>query len=1293
MRYVSENIGEISRLLREHKVERKSAYISNFDATVKDKAIAELLINAQLATPELTKKNVVKLLSGQLSWPKCNDETYQKVINVDLSTLEKLGLVTFYGNYCQINAYSIPDKDELHESCHSLHEAFELLKNIVSGREGFVKPYFKIDKEVAKSVLKAKSLPFIISEFTDERGFYHLQALKFELDSLIAEFLWNAAVDKLGFKESKTDPYKLDFEHDEIEPLEKWFLISNVYSSGHFVNINFQFVNDFNQQVYTAFLGHMISKDEQLKQPQYVLVNKWACELDVRGLFLNIQGTSYIQINISDASRDQSSYKEVIKKRSIEEIESLFFTVSGLTASTGCSIFFEPLLRQSSFRGRPNYYFSALKIIIEADIYTDTITIDSRGQLEQLFEASKSSYELRDMLMKDMVDFCSVEYLLYLLSQKETATSALYIFSKYPRLQALDLSHDERARYHLKYFPVVCNEFLNMHHKTYFNINSEHESIGKGYVVELLTLMAKRFINLNYRGEPNAGKDCLDILLNKMTLEQVSLISEPLIDDIEEDGESDLYKQAWKYYLLFWLLEKAENYNFPNRKQIVTRSQKLILALYCKQFNSSVDNKDHSFNAYMFFDLLPWWRIQDCYVAEYLDLVGQPHRWFTKLVVTNDFCWQNKSLLRGYYQLLMALYSENREQALNNSIISKILALLETFGFADEPREIYSIFDDDWNDDYRLWRKFSTFVENLNDYEFSRVIETLRAGAPPLKTLELCHQLNRKSRKTTLLEFIKDLSTKEAFGNQGINDLEASLDYACRVGLVDTAEHILKQGLLLLNDKKSYINQRLPEMEILHVRNKWEVYKYKISLLLIYNDEQLCDKAKLKKVQELSTPFDGEVISHNKQDLITDCDCFRRNICALIFFNEEPETAYNYFDGLYKQLRHLSYAGNRFSSKLNYLERRDASISEYRAALDEWLDSIQGADIQKIESVIISRWFNCLCKVADYKEADSVWAKLSTNQCKNIAIVTSYCNLLKERGEHYSAQTIFEDLRRYHKVSSLGEDADEQLRELEQLIIGDMEPKQILALTKNTTYSIVNRPKSVDELRRALHEIQSKDLPDLASIIGEPNSTPELFLYNQISKIIGELLVRKNNLNVKLGEKSNKSHRIVKEDLINDWVTSLFDHRMSYLGLSCRDQKRGGRSSRQNSDGVGEIDFFLCDKNNERIAIMEAFRLFSHNTTVIDEHLNKIAGYDQECLSPVFILAYCDVAGFSELCDKYYERNKNRDYLGFNKSRLQNEQIENTKSDSSVSFYKEIRYRDKKPVVIYHMMVNLRFDS
>lgn len=290
-----------------------------------------------------------------------------------------------------------------------------------------------------------------------------------------------------------------------------------------------------------------------------------------------------------------------------------------------------------------------------------------------------------------------------------------------------------------------------------------------------------------------------------------------------------------------------------------------------------------------------------------------------------------------------------------------------------------------------------------------------------------------------------------------------------------------------------------------------------------------------------------------------------------------------------------------------------------------------------------------------------------------------------QRGQHHSAKVTFESLKKYHEVIYLGKEADKQLNELNEMIVNGHEPLLIGALSK----VISEKPKSINELRKSYQEIHSKKLSDIISVLDGEDVSVEDFLYCNIYSIVNELQLRKKNLNIVKNNEKKISHRIIKEDLVNDWLTSLFDHKLSHLGLSCRDQKRGGQSSSE--ENPGEIDFFLCGKDNDRIGTMEAFRLFSNDTTVISDHLNKIAGYDQECLSPVFIITYCDVTNFSSLCINYNNDCQEKEYKGFKKSLEKEDSLTAIINSSTVTTYKETRFRGNKPIIFYHLMVNLRF--
>lgn len=199
--------------------------------------------------------------------------------------------------------------------------------------------------------------------------------------------------------------------------------------------------------------------------------------------------------------------------------------------------------------------------------------------------------------------------------------------------------------------------------------------------------------------------------------------------------------------------------------------------------------------------------------------------------------------------------------------------------------------------------------------------------------------------------------------------------------------------------------------------------------------------------------------------------------------------------------------------------------------------------------------------------------------------------------------------------------------------------------------------------------------------------TSEEFLKDIVIEVANEILMRKTNLQIQVAGKVKGStvQKIVGEDLINDWFTSLFDKRMAEARIGFRDQKRAGRSAA--GENPGESDGVITHATNTRIAIFEAFRLFSCSRKTIEEHLNKISGYDQEALSPVFVVAYCDVNNFVSLITNYGKIVSSMSYAGFT---CVPDSIETLEKTDQLWIGREVCFRNSKEVVFYHLLLNMR---
>ena len=215
--------------------------------------------------------------------------------------------------------------------------------------------------------------------------------------------------------------------------------------------------------------------------------------------------------------------------------------------------------------------------------------------------------------------------------------------------------------------------------------------------------------------------------------------------------------------------------------------------------------------------------------------------------------------------------------------------------------------------------------------------------------------------------------------------------------------------------------------------------------------------------------------------------------------------------------------------------------------------------------------------------------------------------------------------------------------------------------------------------------LQIKDMSDAEhSQIFSKNDNVNGFIKDIILHISKELLNRKINI------QRQKEQTLEIEDIINDWVKSLIKQRMSFLNWHAKDQTRGGQSS--SGENVGEKDLEVFNAQNDKLFLFEAFRLLSVNTNVIEEHINKLDGYNADGCHTLIIMAYTHVNDFVELCNNYQEILKTFDYKGFDKLTSLEEHsfdILDTKS-SKIKLLKEVRYQNNEAVVVYHFLLDFK---
>ena len=1261
MAHYSENIVKLKALLTLPK-QRSSCdqFLYDFECHQKAKILATLLANAELGTPELNRKTVAGLLKGEVVWLR--DSGISEAISTfdDIQLLEELGAISFYADYLQTHFRSIREQECLHETVKPLNDALVDLRDIAWGNNGFIKPFFKIDQKLAKNLiyrLGVKADLEKLQEVTLVNDEYHIQLLGGESNRIIFNYLW-AELNEI-------------IEADEA--FKQWLLVAKVYSG-----VFHPFLEGLSEDSKQSFLNQLmilIEGDDHLKKPLHILENQWRCDSHFESIFYQRNSAINLSINASSGESTSIITDGGVTQFTLKDVQDKYIAPDECLDNRSLISIAEDWIIKSNTheygRGQFYSYFGFPQMLVSSDILIDHAAIYDYGKVKSLIEMSKDRVGLEHILFNVLPSFDNFDLLLYLLCSKNTSSLALFLIIDHaPRMFTSHRLTGESP--FSTVLNLACDEYISV-------IFEGHSETSKNDVVELIIALAKRAINEETSFEYSVNKKALDILLQELSIKQIEIVAEDLLEYVVQDNTARNNNfPCWKYYLLFWLLEKSQTFGVLAEKDFSERVQVSIGNEYSVAFTLCLEPKKYPFGAIKLFDTLSWERVNShSFINVILSLVDKPKKWIKQYVLNEESNYYSKlSLVKSYLQILLLLNQSSDEQ---DRILKKVLAIVRVVGFSCEQHES-GVFNDVVNNDYPLWELFCKWLGGLTDQSFFDLIDGLDDEIPLDRLLELYRDTNKEIRRNKLLKMINGRSVESE--DLGLNSIESALISACGHGQLNLASGLLAKGLNLLETRFGDSTNH----HFVSIRKQWDAYQYKVELLLgVDNAKSASDKTQF--LYEKKCPFPSGNTRYFPDDgFIKDCEQFRRSIEADILFEGDPEKSYRCFDSLYDETKVIQYAGKRFASKLRSLDGSSGVGEEYRYALSQWLDSIKTVNVISLENIDIQNWLHCMQILKLHNDIDKLWLELSSEQRMNVSIATNYCVSLTERGDKYRAKAIYEKIKAHHKIENLGEVAGKEMKVLDDLILNDQEPTVVALLSKQYN----DKPKSNDELKRSYDEIfsRSRSLSEILKAIG--GGAVDEFLYSGLMKIMNEIQLRKKNLQLQKSTDKD-TRRIIGEDFINDWVTSLFDRQYAYMGLSCRDQKRGGRSS--SGKGSGEIDFFLCDNRNDRVSIMEAFRLFSNDTTVINEHLNKISGYDQECLGVVFIIAYCDVVDFSGLCRKYEADTKLRTYAGFTKGLSDTDELTARENSDTIRSYREVRYRDDKPVCIYHFMLNLRFEG
>ena len=1220
----------------------------NYQDHIHAQALSLFLANSELSTPELNRNNVAAVIDGTLEWPNSNEIQPFEGVSIPLEFFEEHGLLSFYADWCRIHADKAIQIDKIDKSIVPLVQTLELLNDIRWGRNGYIKPQFKCSEANLKLIFLGRfhrtDITNILNRLTLQDGYFYLTPGNKNFDELVITYLWS---------ELRT----------LLEPeiaFKKWLLF--ITSNGDRACIPDKDI--LADDLYSEFFDEMvkyIKDDLSLQRPIQVLQKQSINEDYFYSIIAPVQTTTHISININSDDRSQKIKNQELSKPTIDEFGN-HYNLPEVNINENFQ-FVRDMNITHHWREPEYLYTSLIWGIIEDNIMISGRSLHSYQTIDDLFLIAKTRPILKAILLVSIPRFSPTTYLIWLISHPEFCDIGFYYLIKNSFFKN-NLNQNPNSynnNFSSGYQKLICNEYFS---------TLPNDSIESN-LLKIIEFLGERchLNNKNYtdQDEYKTLKIFLSQLNNKQIIE-LSTSFENFIS-LEENRDSLIFKDYW-YLLGFWLIERQP---IENKK---TFSEKL-LNYYKLNFEYAFKKPFQSIHPSKFLSDLNWGKLVSNDNLQFiLDISKGYKNWVNLLKYSNkNEYFDIARNIRQYIQVLIKI-----NQSKNSDITQKrIINIINLMGFTND-EDFLPIMDKKYHFGeytYDIWSQFCIYLNIADNNKLDDFFEdTLKII--PLDQLYILIENNIIISRNQLYqeELANRLPTNE---NLSLDKLEEAFVSAWR----PTDKGVREKNLKEVNSIFSQPRFNNPKYKLaIEIKTKWSSYNYKWELLNLLEKSNSNPEEFQKHVYLIEIPS----IENNQRSDINrahqkECEQFRRYLIAASYIDSNPQQSKDIIEALYKE--------TQSSHHLLLLLDSNISLSK-KTGKSENLDHILKVCLteqSKIHPADLSiNWINKILEsytlLKNDGDIDYFWSQLSPHQQNFENILYLYCQSLINRDKPLIAQQL---LNQYCQLNEL----DINELEIDDLMKELLDSSNKKAASQLIEYAFEFNQRTPAQLSNHYRQIISSNFYRYVSIISS-HTEPHEFLKNIIQDISLELLIRKKNLNIHSTSSSQKSnYRITNEDLINDWFTSLFDKRMSEARIGLRDQKRAGQSSSAKSPG--EIDGYITDSDNTRISLFEAFRLFSVDTTVIEEHLDKIAGYDNEALSPIFIMAYCDVSNFESLSDGYKTLINSKEYVSFSKPPIH--EINVLEDNDQLWIAKEKRFRKSKEIIFYHFLLNLRFTS
>lgn len=1255
MNEFSENWRHLKAILAGYAIRDRDVEFYSYEEQRQAKAFSIFLAHARLATPMLDRETVKAILDGTLQWPRSSGVPFAGT-EIPLSQFEKWGLVSFYAGWCATHSDSVRDLGAIDPSLVPLIGAINHLKDIRYGRNGCIQPHYACPEPELRQLLHVEfgdhlTVEQLLAELELKDGIFSLSPCNQNFSSLISTHLW------LTLLSTQTPE----------EAFPRWMMCFRVNCEWAmpviFDQQQYEERKEFNEQ-----LLRFLAEDSELAQDIDFYIRQSINEEDFSG---RIRPMEILQEFIvgDQGSRSGSTRTMELPKPTLSLLEDVYPPKVGDALN---NLEFVVDLDRSRLHGRSELFYSwLLASAVDTSIRIQGQHLISSGFTEDLVKLANSRPILKYILFIILPRYEHSNYMVLLLARSATCDVAFYYLAK----QTFEHSRNRDTSYvqNLEdgYQQLVCREYIR-------SVEKEPDFIAR--VLSILGVLGNQcaFSSPDFsRGfEYRFLLNLLDALGHQQVVQLAQAFTELPIRI--EGSRYEQSRQHYKYLLGFWLIDRLENSGTDPTGATCRALRESIQAHYGAEFAASLEGLS-SLEPSAFFATLPWGKlIIEEGPSSLLTLSNRCDEWKQYLDYRSPHPFDVASAVRQYLQVLMCLGRLTPFEGPLHVVATRVQEIVRSCGFGPRGKFVHLFGEMPGSDKYNLWEQFCSYSNAFCDELYEEFVARCVPSIPLDHLFVLLERCTVIARVRLLYEAI-DVRQSHPSDDLGLTGLEQAFTSACDAGRTETAARLLESAKDILAQER-FANSS--NQNIVSIRKVWQSYEYKWRLLELYEAHK-SDPASFQQVaDELPIPHERKRSLEQSPGRAhyDECDHFRRQIIAMAFSDADPAKSIRFMDALYRQTKRGHHGFVLFYGHLQ-LYAVDKDNIRLQHALAYFLDGAGSIEPEQMSETWVATILDAH-RLIGAPQIDSFWMRLSAEQHTRLQILKPYCSALIARGDAFTARKV---LARYQELNHSTPDdlgIEDLISELSKVEADLPSMKDLVQLLNEGSQ------RSILQLQKHYAQIISKDFETYVEIVrqGQP---PHEYLKDAVLAVARELVLRKRNLQVEDNAKGKTNYRITLEDWINDWFTSLFDLRMAQARVGFRDQKRGGHSA--SGKNPGEIDGFITSSDNTRIAIFEAFRLFSLDTTVISQHLNKIAGYDAESLSPVFMVGYCDVEKFSELVTGYGPYVSKQQYAGYTVAEDSPGEVTALCNTDHIWLGTETRRRDRKNIVFYHLLINLHF--